>query len=118
MSDFAHYESTFEKLITEHLTDNGWLLGDKNNYDRGAGIDREELFAFLSLTQEESLQKLSQLHGTEDKAKQKLVERLIKEIEGNGIIHVLRKGITDLGVKIYLAYFIPESLQRCFEDHC
>jgi type I restriction enzyme R subunit len=109
MSDLAHYESTLEKIITEHLTDNGWLLGDKTNYDRGVGLDRVELFKFLKASQNNSLQKLFQLHGNEEKAKQKLVERLIKEIESNGIIHVLRKGITDLGVKVYLAYFIPEN---------
>ena len=109
MSDLAHYESTLETLITEHLTDNGWLLGDKNNYDRGIGIDRVELFNFLEATQANSLQKLFQLQGSEEKAKQKFVERLVKEIENNGIIHVLRKGVTDLGVKIYLAYFRPEN---------
>jgi type I restriction enzyme R subunit len=109
MPDLAHYESTLEKLITEHLTDNGWLLGDKGNYDRGVGLDRVELFYFLESTQTISLNKLIQLHGNEEKAKQKLVERILKEIENNGIIHVLRKGVTDLGVKINLAYFIPEN---------
>ena len=110
MPDLAHYESTLEKIITEHLTDNGWLLGDKGNFDRGAGMDRVEFFNFLEATQINSLQRLIQLHGNEEKAKQKLVERLVKEIESNGIIHVLRKGITDLGVKVNLAYFIPENL--------
>ena len=109
MPDLAHYESTLEKLITEHLTDNGWLLGDKNNYDRGVGIDRTELFSFLVATQNTSLLKLYQLHGSEEKAKQKFIERLVKEIDNNGIIHVLRKGVTDLGVKIHLAYFRPEN---------
>ena len=107
MPDLAHYESTLEKIITEHLTDNGWLLGDKRNYDRGVGLDRDELFKFLEKTQTNSLQKLFQLHGNEEKAKQKFIERLVKEIENNGIIHVLRKGVTDLGVKISLAYFKP-----------
>jgi hypothetical protein len=96
MKDLAHFESTLEKIITEHLVDNGWLLGDKNNYDRGVGVDRTELFNFLETTQNTSLQKLFQLHGNEDKAKQKFIERLVREIENNGIIHVLRKGITDL----------------------
>ena len=105
--DLAHYESTLEKLITEHLTENGWILGDKSHYDRGIGVDRVELFNFLNETQLTSLHKLFQLYGTEQKAKQKLVERIVKEIENNGIIHVLRKGVTDLGVKIYLAYFKP-----------
>ena len=109
MPDIAHYESTLEKIIAEHLTDNGWLLGDKDNYDRGVGIDRVELFNFLEATQADSLKKLFQLQGSEEKAKQKFVERLVKEIDNNGIIHVLRKGVTDLGVKIYLAYFRPEN---------
>ena len=81
MKVLAHYESTLEKLITEHLTDNGWLLGDKNNFDRGVGIDRTELFSFLVATQNTSLLKLYQLHGNEVKAKQKFVERVVKEID-------------------------------------
>ena len=109
MNTKAHFESTLEKIISEHLADNGWILGDKNNYDRAVGVDRFELFSFLEETQSSSLVKLCQLHGDEEKAKQKLVERLNKEIENNGIIHVLRKGITDLGVKIHLAYFKPEN---------
>ena len=68
MPDLAHYENTLEKIITEHLADNGWFLGDKNNYDRGVGLDREELFEFLSSTQSDSLLKLYQLHGNEEKA--------------------------------------------------
>jgi phage pi2 protein 07 len=93
MTDLAHYESTLEKIITEHLTDTGWLLGDKNNYDRGVGLDRVELFKFLEATQINSLQKLFQLHGNEEKAKQKFIERLVKEIENNGVNHYCDKSI-------------------------
>jgi type I restriction enzyme R subunit len=109
MSDKAHLEATLESLISDQLVNNGWILGSKDNYDRGVGIDRHELFAFLEATQDIALQKLFQLHGNEDKAKQKFIDRLVREIENNGIIHVLRKGITDLGVKINLAYFKPEN---------
>ena len=102
MTNLAHYESTLEKIITDHLTDNGWLLGDKNNFDRGIGLDQFELFSFLEVTQPNSLQKLYHLHGNEVKAKQKFVERVVKEIDNYGIIHVLRKGVNDLGVNFHI----------------
>lgn len=108
MADNAHFESTLEKLITEHLADHGWHLGNKASFDRGLGLDSSELFSFLIATQKSEYERLIKLHGSEEKAKLKFVERLSNEIDKRGTIDVLRKGITDLGVKLSLAYFIPE----------
>ena len=63
MTDLAHYESTLEKIITEHLVDNGWHQGSRSNYIREVGLDLEELKLFVSATQREEWERLISLHG-------------------------------------------------------
>jgi hypothetical protein len=50
MTDLAHYESTLEKLITEHLVEHDWHQGDKSNYNREIGLDLAEMKLFISST--------------------------------------------------------------------
>jgi type I restriction enzyme R subunit len=107
MTDLAHYESTLEKIITEHLITHDWHQGNKSNYSRENGLDLEELNLFVSSTQREEWERLISLHGGEDTAWKKFSERLAKEIDSRGTIDVLRKGVVDLGVKFQLAYFVP-----------
>lgn len=107
MTNLAHYESTLEKLITEHLVDHHWNEGKKSDYVRELGLDINELKLFITSTQEASWERLASLHGGEDAARKKFSERLGKEIDSRGTIDVLRRGIVDLGVKFQLAYFVP-----------
>ena len=107
MADFAHYESTLEKLITEHLGTNGWFIGDKASYSRELGLELAELRAFLESTQPEAWARLVALHGGEAGAVAKFSRRLASELTERGVVDVLRKGVKDLGVKVDLAYFAP-----------
>jgi len=107
MKDFAHYESTLEKLITEHLVDHDWHQGSQSNYRRDLGLDITELQIFITSTQQQAWERLTSLHSGEEVAWNKFCERLCKEIDSRGTIEVLRKGIVDLGVKFQLAYFVP-----------
>jgi type I restriction enzyme R subunit len=106
-SDLSHYESTLEKLITEHLTANGWHEGEKSNYSIELGFDKDELRLFISSTQPDEFARLVELHGGELLAWNKLYERVAKELDSRGTIDVLRKGVVDLGVKISIAFFVP-----------
>lgn len=107
MTNNAHYESTLEKIITEHLIENDWHQGDKLNYQREIGLDVEELKRFIISTQNNQWERLTSLHSGDDLAWNKFTERLAKELDSRGTIDVLRKGIVDLGVKFQLAYFVP-----------
>ena len=107
MADLAHYESTLEKLVTEHLTTHGWLQGNNTNYSRDIGLDVDELKQFILATQSQGWDRLISLHGGGEVAWKKFSERLAKEIDNRGTIEVLRKGIVDLGVKFQLAFFVP-----------
>ena len=107
MSEQAHYESTLEKLITEHLVNNNWMQGKKDNYDRVLGLDVDELKQFILATQAKEWERLRSLHGGEVEAWRKFSERLAKEIDSRGSIDVVRRGVIDLGVKFHLAFFAP-----------
>lgn len=107
MADISHYESTLEKLICEHLANNGWYMGQKSAYDREYALDVSELRNFILATQSSSWERLTSLHGGEEVAWKKFSDRLAKELDSRGTIDLLRKGIVDLGVKFQLAYFVP-----------
>jgi type I restriction enzyme R subunit len=107
MTDNAHYESTLEKIITEHLIEHDWHQGNKSNYKREIGLDVEELKLFIVSTQSNQWERLTSLHSGDDLAWNKFTDRLAKELDSRGTIDVLRKGIVDLGVKFQLAYFVP-----------
>ena len=44
-----------------------------------------------------------------DETENKVLQRLIKEIDLRGVLDVIRKGFTDYGVKFQMAFFQPES---------
>ena len=120
MSDQAHYESTLEKLISEHLESNGWFVSTATNYSRDLGLDTVELLSFIQATQPDSWKRLVTMHGSEATAVTKFYKRLASEITEHGVIYVLRKGVKDYGVKIELAYFAPaheltESLSALYD---
>jgi type I restriction enzyme R subunit len=107
MNNPAHLEKTLESLIVKHLSENGWLEGMNRNYSKDLGLDLSELLTFVQKTQPDSWKRLISLHGSESAAASKFSKRLASELTERGVIHVLRKGVKDLGVKIDLAYFAP-----------
>jgi type I restriction enzyme, R subunit len=103
----AHLESAFEQMITDHLTANGWAAGASSDYDRALGLDTAELFTFIGATQSGAWDGLVALHGSQERAQQKLGRRIADEVTARGAVDVLRRGVKDLGVRIDLAYFAP-----------
>lgn len=107
MAKAAHLESTFETLIADHLTDNGWKLGHSNGYSPQLGFDPEEFGQFLKTTQSSAWASLVGYYGGEVAAATKIGKRLSDELTARGVIDVLRKGIKDSGIRIHVAYFEP-----------
>ncbi len=103
----AHLESAFEESITNHLTGHGWQQGASSDYDRALGLDTGELFTFIGATQVPAWDRLVALHGSQERAQQKLARRIADEVTSRGAVDVLRRGVKDLGVQIDLAYFAP-----------
>ncbi|MDQ3587318.1 MAG: DEAD/DEAH box helicase family protein [Actinomycetota bacterium] len=105
----AHLERKFEEEVEGHLLANGWLQGWPTTFDAALGLDADELFAFIGATQEEAWEELIERRGgDQDKAQREFRKLVAKRIDESGTLHVLRRGVTDLGIDFQLAYFKPE----------
>jgi type I restriction enzyme R subunit len=101
-------EKRFEEDIETYLlTKGGYIKGNQLNYDKEKAIDINQLITYIKETQEKAWTRYNKIY--KDEAQKKLYKRLNDEIETNGLLHVLRHGITDRGIKLKVASFRPES---------
>lgn len=101
-------EKRFEEDIeTYFLTKGGYTKGDLTTYSRDKAIHMNKLIAFIKATQPKQWERYERNYKTD--AETKLYKRFNEEVETHGLIHVLRHGINDRGVKINIAYFRPET---------
>ncbi len=108
MPDFQiHQEGTFEDAITNHLTANGWTLGDAANFDSETAFDKSAVIDFVKESQPKKWAKFLEFYKTD--AEKQFIYRLGKELELRGMLEVIRHGIDDSGIKFQLAYFKPDS---------
>jgi type I restriction enzyme, R subunit len=105
---FEDNEKRFESDIETYLlTEGGYSKGDQSNYDKERAIDINQLVAYIKETQERAWTRYEKIYKEE--AINRLYKRLNDEIDTNGLLHVLRYGITDRGVKLKIASYRPES---------
>jgi len=105
---FEDTEKRFEEDIETYLlTEGGYVKGNQSNYDKDRAIDISQLINFIQETQEKAWLRYQKIYG--DEAPRKLYKRLNDEIDTNGLLHVLRYGISDRGVKLKVTAFRPES---------
>ncbi|WP_199407065.1 type I restriction endonuclease subunit R [Clostridium perfringens] len=101
-------EKRFEADIENYLlTKGGYTKGDMSTYNRERAIDMSKLIAFIKATQPKQWERYERNY--KDESEKKLYKRFNEEVETNGLIHVLRHGINDRGVKINIAYFRQET---------
>lgn len=65
------------------------------------------LCEFIAATQPKEWARYTKYYG--DKAADKLYHRLETSIANQGLLYVLRNGIEDMGCKLRVCYFKPES---------
>lgn len=85
--------------------DGNWV--HNRQHDVARCIYMDVLCEFIANTQPKEWAKYVKYYG--DKAPDKLYTRLEQTITNQGLIYVLRNGITDMGVKLKVCYFKPES---------
>lgn len=101
-------EKRFEEDIEASLlTQGGYVKGDMSTYDAATAIDLDKLITFIKVTQPKEWQRYETIYGAN--ADKKLYKRFNEEVIAHGLIHVLRHGINDRGVKLKVCYFKPES---------
>ncbi|GAB5554188.1 MAG: type I restriction endonuclease subunit R [Saprospiraceae bacterium] len=98
-------EKGLEALIEAHLCSPavGYEQAFSTDYDRTLCINQKQLFRFLAATQPEKLE-IIRKRGAEN-----FLKRLSAQIRKRGIIDVLRKGVKDLDLVVYLYYKQPTS---------
>lgn len=103
-----HSEETLESAIVDRLISNGsYRQGRPEDFHRQFAINPEEVFDFLQTTQKVEWDKITSIH--KEKTKTNLINRLVKELDLHGCLHVLRKGFTDYGITFRMAFFKPET---------
>ena len=110
-------EKRFEYDIEQYLISHGyeqfngqdkdgnWVHNRQHDVDKCIYMD--VLCEFIAQTQPKEWAKYTKYHG--DTPADKLYTRLEQTISNEGLISVLRNGITDMGVKLKVCYFKPES---------
>lgn len=117
----ATSEEAFEELIEYHLVNSGnYERGYHEHWSRELALDKYTLFDFLRKTQHKEWDRLRTIHG--DQIENRLLQRIVKELDNRGTLDVLRKGIIDYGVRFKLAYFAPasslnEETKRLFDEN-
>jgi type I restriction enzyme R subunit len=103
----VHTEQRFEEAIEAHLLANGYIKGDNADFDPVAALDTHQLLDFVKASQPKNWAKLSAQYGSQ--VESKFVSRVVRELETQGTLAILRHGIKDLGLPFRLAYFKPAS---------
>lgn len=105
--DIEYYLITkggYEQFVGQDA-DGNWV--HNRQHDIGKCMYMDVLCEFIAKTQPKEWAKYVKYYG--DNAPLKLYNRLEQTITQEGLIHVLRNGIVDMGVKLKVCYFKPES---------
>lgn len=76
-------------------------------YDKKRAYYPEILQTFIQNTQPKAWEKYKNLYKND--AEERLYQRIQNTIQSKGLLYTLKNGIEDLGIKIKLCYFKPES---------
>jgi len=101
-------EATFEEAIVNTLVESGsYTQGNAPDYSPELGLFKYDVLKFLQESQPKKWEKIATIHGAD--VDNRVISRLVKEMELRGSLDVLRKGFTDYGVKFQMAYLKPVS---------
>jgi type I restriction enzyme R subunit len=101
-------EKNYEEFIENYLTTQGGYVKDTGiNYDNRNGIITTDLFEFIKQTQPKEWKKVANSQGSQSESY--FIERLKKNVNEYGLLHVLRNGVKLNGATIKLIVFKPES---------
>jgi type I restriction enzyme R subunit len=108
MSTQIHTEKAFEEAIEYHLLEEGgYHKGNPDEFDRELALDKGVMLSFLKESQPDKWEKSVSIHG--GIVETKILKRLQSELDNVGMLDVLRKGFTDIGVHYDTVFFKPVS---------
>ena len=101
-------ERRFEEDIESYmLSEGGYTKGSDSTFDREKGLDLTKLIKYIEATQPREWERYQKIYGTDSISK--LYKRFDESVEMQGMLHVLRHGIEDRGIKLKFASFKPET---------
>ena len=100
-------EKGLEIIIEKSLLDNGWTQRHYTDYNREHAIDEEMLKAFLTSTQNDTVERSRIFSDTLEH--NRFIARLKSEISTRGIIDVLRHGLAHKSYNFILYYPTPSA---------
>lgn len=109
-------EERFEQEIADHLVAAGGYRECKigiekewrEDFDAQIGLDKVELFRFITESQGDAWEALVKAHGgDEEVAYEKFTRRLVQQLDERGTVDVLRHGVRDQNVEVRLSYRRP-----------
>jgi type I restriction enzyme R subunit len=115
-----HNEWAFESTIEAHLLAHGWLKGSAAAFNRDTAVDANHALAFIQATQPELWAELKKQHAAG--LETTLLDWLVKALNDQGTLHVLRHGFKFYGKLVKLAYFRPthalnpDLLEKCAKN--
>ena len=83
-----------------------WVHNRQHDVNKAIYLD--VLIEFIQKSQPKEWERYKKYYG--DQAPEKLYRRLETAITNQGLIYVLRNGVEDMGVKLKVCYFKPESV--------
>jgi type I restriction enzyme R subunit len=108
MTDFDVKEKRFEQDIEEYLCSvGGYTKGNPAAFDRTLALDKATLLSFIQITQPKSWEKFVRIYGGD--SERQLIDRFCRVVKQVGILHVLRNGFDDRGIKFRVVYWRPET---------
>ncbi len=99
-------EAQFQQDIITAMVAQGWLTGPASGYDRRTALYTEDLLAYFKEAWPERWSKFSKANP--NKPEDLLVQKLVRELEQDGTLDVLRHGFKLPGVKVELCSFKPD----------
>ena len=99
-------ERAFESTVESMLVEGGWCRGDRSEWDVGRALFPARVVAFLREAQPELWERLEAQVGGEQLGEM-IVERLVRELDAKGCLHVLRHGFRFYGHTFRMAHFRP-----------
>ncbi|EMJ4127196.1 type I restriction endonuclease subunit R [Pseudomonas aeruginosa] len=99
-------EAQFQQDIITAMVAQGWLTGPASGYDRSTALYTEDFLGYLKEAWPERWDKFAKANPNNPEGV--LVQKLVRELEQDGTLDVLRHGFKLPGVKIEVCSFKPD----------
>lgn len=100
-------ERQFESDIEFAFLAEGYRKIEPSLYDANTAVFPEILTEFISTSQPREWSRYVKYYG--DRATEKIVRRFNETVEARGVLDVMKNGFEDMGIKLKMCFFRPES---------